>query len=309
MNPMCDPAVVRTAIAAILAVARCVACTIVYPTFPVGPDFRVKVEDRGRPVSGLRVAIDSRNSMVTNEHGIAAFREIRPGSYTLIVGRGPGASTIGTVAVKVGGRSGETVPVQWPATPVMVARSMEGRLYPSDPRYSIQVVDAVSNRSLGRTQTDERGAFHLDGVEPGLYFLNLASGAIPVQIDPEAAMERLDVSLGWTSCGLMYSDQSRCEHGVVRLDRLLGRVVDSTGAVIQNANVALVDANDQVIWQMQSDAQGKFEAEEPIEGSFQLIVKMAGFTPLRNSVQLGAKEGLRGIEVQLGIAGSCSVAR
>ena len=63
---ICDPAVVqpfstssRLTLAMIAITARCGACSVVYPSVQVGPNFRVKVEDHGRPVKGLRVEIGS----------------------------------------------------------------------------------------------------------------------------------------------------------------------------------------------------------------------------------------------------------
>jgi hypothetical protein len=82
----------KLALAMIAVIARCGACTIVYPGIQVGPNFRVRVEDQGRPVKGLQVEIgNSRGSSdrvvtETDQNGFALFRGVRPGSYHLSAG-------------------------------------------------------------------------------------------------------------------------------------------------------------------------------------------------------------------------------
>ncbi len=61
-------------IVGILAITTsCAACTIIYPTVQVGPNFRVKVEDRGRPVEGLRIELGGEHPAFirTDEKGFA----------------------------------------------------------------------------------------------------------------------------------------------------------------------------------------------------------------------------------------------
>jgi len=72
------------ALVIIAMAARCGACTIVYPTFHVGQNFRVKVEDRGHPVKGLQVEIrrdQVSNRAFTDKDGLAFFHGIQPGHY------------------------------------------------------------------------------------------------------------------------------------------------------------------------------------------------------------------------------------
>jgi hypothetical protein len=65
----------------------CVACSVFYPEVHVGPDFRVKVQDRGRSVRGIQVEISPERGngirAVTDKDGFALFRSVRPGSYHL----------------------------------------------------------------------------------------------------------------------------------------------------------------------------------------------------------------------------------
>jgi hypothetical protein len=63
----------RLLLGAIAITARCAACTIIYPTVQVGPNFRVKVEDRGRAVEGLRIELGSEHPAFTrtDEKGFA----------------------------------------------------------------------------------------------------------------------------------------------------------------------------------------------------------------------------------------------
>ncbi len=58
------------------------ACTIVSAYQEAGPDFKVRVEDRGHPVAGLKLHTQE-YSAITDENGIAIFRGVKPGHYTL----------------------------------------------------------------------------------------------------------------------------------------------------------------------------------------------------------------------------------
>ena len=56
-------------------IATCGACSVLYPSVEAGPTFRVKVENRGRPVQALRLEIrsyqtsDNRSISATDKDG------------------------------------------------------------------------------------------------------------------------------------------------------------------------------------------------------------------------------------------------
>jgi protocatechuate 3,4-dioxygenase beta subunit len=292
-------------------VASCGACTIVYPTFQVGTDFLVAVEDHGRPVKGLRVRIGGETSAETDENGFATFRKIKPGPYFLTADHDAGMLNGVNVEVKPGSPSNVIVRLQWPGSAPIPVRSMKGTIR-SHSRSSLELLEAKSGRLLKSMETGNNGEFNFEGVRPGLYFLRLIpSGLIAVTIDQAAPSDHLDLDLGWTSCGLWYTDQSKCPHPDLQIGQLSGQVVDPTGAAIPHATILLLDPSQTQAARLQSDATGKFTSPHSLSGTYDFEVTAPGFTPFRAVAHADPTAGRArppSLTLRLGILGSCSAA-
>jgi len=121
-------------------------------------------------------------------------------------------------------------------------------------------------------------------------------------------IDRLDLDLGWSSCGLYYAESSKCELSDFHSARLAGQVVDSGGAVIRHAKVLLIDHDGALAEQMQDDGQGRFSSALSFAGTYQLVVSSEGFTPYRRTVHLEPTSdsgGSSSLTVQLGLRGNC----
>lgn len=315
-------------LAMIAITASCAACTLIYPRVQVGSNFRVKVEDDGRPVKGLRVEIGSYpggNGAVTDHNGSVLFRDVRPGSYHLSVDQTAGIPDGVELEVKLDGPKEVTVPLKWPSVRV---RSLKGMIRGPDylpglrqPRLSLDLLDGRSGRRLENLRTTERGEFDFESAAPGLYFLSLKpsglrgwpgeplTGRVAVTVDPGAPADHLDVDLGWTSCGLWYADQTKCPQSDVQIDQLSGQVLDPAGAAIGNATISLFDPAGTLVERLESNREGKFASPHPLAGTYQLVVSNAGFTPLRRTVHAKSiRNPTQALTVQLGLMGSCSAA-
>lgn len=99
-------------IAAALTIAHSWACVIIYPSVRVGPNFQVKVEDRGRPVQGLQVVAGRTLRATTDENGLAHFRGVPPGSYGVATDRDDGVPDGVNLEVSRDGPVGVTVPLR-----------------------------------------------------------------------------------------------------------------------------------------------------------------------------------------------------
>jgi hypothetical protein len=297
--------------------ARCGACTLVYPAVRVGPNFRVRVEDNGHPVKGLRVEIDSvgrgnRATVVTDQNGFALFRGFRPGSYHLSPDHDAGVADGAGLEVRPDGPTDVIVPLRWKNIPPLSVRSLRGTIRGPDyvigrsqPRLSLDLLEGSSGRKLKSFQTTDSGEFNLERTEPGLYFLSLKpsgltdsfgeqlSGPIAVTVDRGAATDHLDLDLGSSSCGLWYADRSQCAQSDLRIEKLSGQVVDPAGTLVE---------------QLQSDRAGRFNPPHSLAGTYELVVSSPGFAPLRRTATVeptADSTGLSLLTVRLGI-GSCS---
>jgi hypothetical protein len=243
------------------------ACTLIYPTVETGPNFRVRVTDRGRPVEGLPLKLVDSDFFgfehhaalhsITDEDGFATFTKVSPGSYFLSAKLDGGITDGATVEVKSGGPLNVTVPLKWPNTPPLRVRTARGSLSISDQpptgfRLSLSLLEGLSGRIVDITQTDSRGQFAFGDVPSGIYFLQLdpsglkdwsgdqITGLIAIEVSRDAAEDQLDLDLGWSSCGLSYKDRSQCPQTKLELTKVCGDFVDVVGAVIGNASVQFV---------------------------------------------------------------------
>ena len=308
-------------LAVIATIARSGACTVVYSNIQVGQNFQVKVEDQGHPVKGLPMEIrDSRNGGIrvvsnTDQNGLARFRGIPLGSYHL----GPNHDAViqsgEEIEVRRGGPADVMVHLKWPNRAPIEVRSLQGTMHwpdylPGQPqtRLSLDLLEGRSGRVLKSTETGDRGEFRFESVAPGLYFLSLRAGLIAVAVDPAAPTDRLDIDLGSTSCGLWYADRKQCLQPDLTIAQLSGQVLDVTGAVISGATIFLFDDAQTLVERLQSDSAGRFVSQEPLSGTYELVVTRTGFTPFRRTVHaesIGDSTG-PSLTVKLGVGGSCS---
>ncbi len=249
------------------------------------------------------------------------------GLYLLSADHDAGIADGANVEVKLDGPTDVTVALKWPSIAPVLVRSLKGAIHGPDylpgqaqPRLSLDLLEGATGRTLRSSQTDERGEFNFENVAPGLYFLSLRpsglrgwsgeqiTGLIVVAVDRGSSAERLALDLGWTSCGLQYTDQSKCVHEF-QTGMLSGRVVDSAGAIISGARIVVLGPAGAVVDQFQSDRDGTFASSRPLAGTYEFVARMAGFAPFRATVHVGPTgEPTRRsvLTVQLGIGGSCS---
>src|SRR5712692_5772889 len=204
--------------------------------------FDVIVQDRGQPVVGMEVDVelfdkssDKWNQVataITDRVGLASFTGVPKGSYF-----------VGThTPVKNDGHEIEVtndphkliaqrISLTWPPKKVIVTTKFEGILtsfpeidVPSESLRDVRLVvlEAHSGRGIGTTSTDAEGRFTLDGVPPGLYFLEVSGegrerddtriwgwkseGDIAIEYNPFArnGSPSAQLRLLMTDCGLFY---------------------------------------------------------------------------------------------------------
>jgi hypothetical protein len=287
----------------------------------------VKVEDRGRPVKGLRVAIKG-YAVVTDEDGFAVFRSVGTGSYFLTANHEVDSLNGAALQVSPDGPTGVTVPLKWPSiTPVSV-RSLKGTIRGPDflpgqpqPKLSLDLLDARSGRKLKSSQSNDRGEFDFETAAPGMYFINLnpsgligwsgeqISGQIVVDVDQGAPTDSLDLDLSWSSCGMSYADGGKCPKRDLQTEQLSGQVVDPSGAILPGANILLSGADGARVEQLVSDREGKFASSRLLSGTYTLLVTRTGFMPYRGTVRAepnGQPAHRSSFTVQLGGFGNCA---
>lgn len=308
---ICDPADVKLLVsfaAAILAMPPAPACTIVYAQTNVGPDFKVRVEDRGHPVKDLRVKIEGQ-SAVTDENGIAVFRGVRSGSNSVTIDTIPAIGDFAALNVTSNGPSGVTIPLKWPNVEPISVRTLKGQLHGSDLYYSLDLFDVGSGRKLRTLVTTNLGEFDFENTPPGLYVIDVNhSGHIVVEVDRGARADGLDLDIGSSSCGMFFADRNKCPRGDFRTNRLSGQVIDPGGAFVQNAKIELLDAGNVPVEELRSDPEGKFVSSRNLTGTYELLVRMPGFTPYHATVRLGLggePAHQAPLTIPLGIFGMC----
>jgi len=311
----------------ISAASQCSACSVVYGQFDAGPELRVRVvSPKGFPASGLRVDLGDYHA-TTDKDGIAFFHNVEPGSWSLGIDHDAGVPDGAGVKVTRDGPAGVIVPLTWPSIEPLLTRSLRGTLRGSDyspgrpqAEISLDLLEGISGKILKSAQTSDHSEFHFDDIAPGLYFLHLKpsgisgwSGLVAVSVASDASADHLDIDLGWTSCGLAYADRSRCPESDLHVGGLRGQVLDPSGAALSGADILISDGSEKPI-QTRADREGRFESSLALPGSYELVVKMPGFQPLRTRLTVDpvdARAQNLALNVQLGLlfAGSCSYAK
>ncbi len=190
-------------------------------------------------------------------------------------------------------KADQLVKLKWPNPKPLEVKSARGRVAipESGPKrtlekpISLALVDAISNTVIAVTETENRGYFFFPTPNRGLYFIRLnhtriktwsgeeMTGDIPIEIAPDAISEGVDLDLGWSSCGLYYSDMKQCQQPEVTVSNMCGEVFDPVGAIIAKADVYLFrDEHDEVpVAEATSDARGRFSMTEVTPGGLRAL--------------------------------------
>jgi hypothetical protein len=333
LGSMKAPCGVSRFLSAILAIVNCAAaCIVVFPTYSAGPSFQVRVEDRGRPVVGLRLDLKGdrlTKTAETGEGGFAQFRNIPPGDYVLSANLDAGMPEAANVHVTAQGPSNTTISLAWPRHSPLLLTSLQGILRwpaiqedPKHPNIKIELLDARTGRSHKTIESNSDGAFDLGKPAPGLHILQVSridlaffkgervSGNILIEVDPLAAQSELDLDISWTSCGMHYVERKTCPQEELTVSSLSGQVMDAGGAPIGRAKLSLYNQDRVLVEQQISDEKGYFPSTKQLDGTYELVVRSPGFTPLRRTVQASIsidKGRPATLGIQLGIAGTCSL--
>lgn len=307
----------------------CSACLTLWEPTQVGTSFRIKVENSQGPVAGLRLNLteNRRISAVTDQDGFAAFSALAPGEYYVRADHPAGDLNLAYVNVDPIGPRSLTVNSNWPQSQILTVKSLRGRIrgpyhYLGKPerKLSFELFEGVSGRKLEGFQTTETGEFNVPNVAAGLYFLYLnppdpkddysIRGQIVVAVRPDATADHLDIDLGFSDCGLTYTNQIDCHQRDIQADRLAGVVTDLTGAVISNARISVFE-HEKLVKEAQTDNSGNFSL--PLEsGTYGLVVSSVGMSPFQGTAHLKPTNNVsmrRSLfTIVLELSGSCSSA-
>ena len=300
----------------VLAPCMAHACSVFYRTVQVGPNFRVRVTDRGRPVKGLRliVGVDPKSTRqhprntyaLTDSDGYVRFSNHSAGSFLIATDKDYLLADAAVVEVSPGGPPDVTVSMRWPWMEPIVVRSVSGTMrgpdfYPSEQQVplSLSLLESISSRVIAKTTSDSRGRFKFaEHVPPGVYFLRLnrsglrgwsgeqMEGLIGIEVSEAAKEDSPDLDIGWSSCGLNYGQRETSE--VLTLAKICGEITDPNGMDVSKAKVLLMARNEEgkLQEQIESDANGQFAFSERLEGDYRLLINFPGFKPILRPIRV-----------------------
>jgi hypothetical protein len=254
------------------------------------------------------------------------------GKYFLMADHDGGTPDGYDVLVGREAKTDQPVKLKWPNPKPLKVKSAAGRVaIPQsgakralEKPISLALVDAISNTVITVTETDNRGYFSFPTPSRGLYFIRLnhtqiktwsgeeMTGDIPIEIASDAISDGVDLDLGWSSCGLYYSDMKQCHQPEVRVSKMCGEVFDPVGAIIAKADVYLLrDEHDEVpVAETRSDTKGRFSMNEVTPGTYELYVKATGFQSAHSKIHVSANRDASSciypLPITLGVFGSCS---
>ncbi len=224
-----------------------------YKVFPAGPNFRVAVNNQGKPVQGLQLEASGLAGAgswraVTDTKGFAYFRDVAPGAYFVSADHNAGFGDGVGLQVTANGPSNVSVAFQWPGDPTINARSLRGTLHmaggsaEAQPRLNLELQEGMTGRVLKSTITSEKGDFDFGDAAPGLYFVRIADPkqAVPVAVDPGAASEAIQLQFGPSVNCSSYTDLTKCAKDDLHISSSRGRVITAGGRAI-SAEIALFD--------------------------------------------------------------------
>jgi hypothetical protein len=313
-----------------LATSVSSACSLVFSPMSVGSSFKVKVSGYDGPVKGLLLKLNGPQgptlSAVTDDKGIAEFSNAPPGALYLGADHDNGYGA--QLDVKPNGPTNVIVPMRWPSIEPIHVRSLSGTVrapgaipgQPDQSVLSLELLEGVSGAILSSISTSTRGEFDFGKPRHGLYFIRVkpypfgnqqVGGLISVAVHPIASdvADKLDLNLNWTSCGLMYTDQSQCSYPDLHVDKLAVHLADSIGRpVFGGAEVFLLDAAQNQVARASTGASGNFSFPGPLVGTFQLRVEGGAFTPVHTPIHFEPTAGSSSLEIEAASLG-CSTVR
>jgi len=303
------------------------ACSLSFFPISIGSNFKVKVSGYDGPVKGLLLNLNNpqgrAQSAVTDDHGIAEFSNVPQG--TLYLGADHDNGYGAELDVKSNGPANVTVPMRWPSIEPIHVRSLSGTMRAPDAIpgqleqsiLSLDLLDGISGRILSGISTAARGEFDFGKLVPGIYFIRLKpysafhqeiGGLISVAVDPSAPAraDKLDLSLTWTSCGLMYTDLRQCPQPDLHVKKLEGHASDSMGRAVRSAEIVLLDAAQNQLAHVSTDANGNFSFPDPLVGTFELRIDGGGFNPVHAPLHIEPTAGSSSLEIDAAYGASCS---
>jgi len=287
-------------------------CTYVttQPPATSGPDFTVTVTSRdAKPVAGLRLHLNDGwrrefHHAFTDANGVARFSGVEPGNYSLAALNGGMGDAIAVTITRPGPR-GMMLKLIWPAQPPKVTSHLRGtaqRGYePAVPPSQVKLLDAKSGRLL-----DARPAAKFDfGPRPaGLYFLDFGPGLLLVDLNPDSALNHLDLELSLTSCGVTFLNRHECPAFSLQVPTLTGQLADPAGASISGAPLQLTNAAGETTTQT-SGPDGHFTWPPLPAGNYRLAMHSPGFHALTITVKIDPEAPAVARQFRLGILGAC----
>jgi len=305
------------------------ACSVEFVPISVGTSFSVKVTGYKGAIKGLLLTLgdypNQDRSAVTDNGGVARFRDIPPGTW--YIGADRYASSTAQLKVSANSPKDVVVKMPWPSIQPIRVRSIAGTIEGfsagpgrDQPVLSLELLEGASGRVLSSVDTSKGGEFDFGHWEPGVYFINLkphpvgfenAEGPISIALDPagRATASKLDLHLVWTSCGLMYVDQSQCKHPDLRVNKAAGRVTDEMGRAMSGGiEILLLDESQTRVATALTDSSGNFSFPDPLSGTFQLRVDFGGFAPIHTPIRVDPAAGRSSLQIQASLL-SCSTIR
>jgi hypothetical protein len=179
----------------------------------------------------------------------------------------------------------------------------------------LELLAGISGEILSTIDTTDRGEFDFGNLPPGIYFIHLkrftaffgdVEGLISVAVDPTAPAraDKLDLNLTWTSCGLMYMDQSKCPQLDLYVKKLQGHMSRSP-----RVEIVLRDAAQNLIAHVNTDPDGNFSFPGPLAGTFDLRIDGGAITPVHTQLHIDPTAPGSSLEIQRGSLTSCTAVR
>ena len=305
-------------------------CSIIFTPEKVKPGFVIQVKGFGEPVAGVRVEATHLTKSYEEDapprvsfsdpKGNAQFDGLPVGMYSIHADRFSANTLIEVVPepkTKI-----SYVQIGWPGTfssagfRVLKATQLSGRIVIETcqaARCTLLLRDGLTGEKIG---DEKRGPdFDFGPLPFGPYMLRVKddsgqTGDIAIRLSPDASSDRLEVAVGFSSCGIAYSETHECPADHLQASRLKGVVVDPAQAVIPHTTVRLLSsaetARNVEIMSTKDDQKGEWQFAAVPPGDYRLQLTRSGFTPhtVPLTVSLGAPSG--DLHVTMGLMGSCS---
>lgn len=290
-----------------------------------GSNLRGRVLDtEGKPVSGAKVLFlqsSSAAAVLTSRAGNYEVKDLRPGSYTVLVSKLGYENSNRKITSHLGKTESENFQLKRKASPYM-AKLIEARANrPSPARDPVrkaetptrplpmrggalrgQVVDALNRRPIpgaivstaGRSvKTDQAGNYTLADLSPGNHLVKVTSSgfsedqqSITIRAGAASREEFALKRLADSNRSLRVVPEKQRATTQTRLGQLRGRVVDAvSGAPIAGAVVAVLGRPGVV-----TGRDGSYSLNALPPGSYQVSISRAGFAEKRTAFTIRAGE-------------------